>query len=284
MPQFQPIRPTARRAPRGLAIALILAACAAGSAHADAKKKNKDPLEKLNRASYQFNDALDRMALHPLAKFYAWAMPRPARTAVTNFVYNLSYPTTAINNVLQGKFKLGFQDGARFLVNTTVGIGGLFDPATHWGLIKHDEDFGQTLGWYGVPPGPYLVVPFFGPSDFRDAPGRYVDHLTDLAHYAPQRIQARFNNTVAGVRAVSTRADLLPLDATLAASFDPYAVVRDSYLQNRNYLVHDGNLPVESLDEPLPDDTPPPEPNAKPEDKAPDTNGKPEETTPQDKK
>jgi phospholipid-binding lipoprotein MlaA len=272
MPTVPPKRrPAHLRHGSAATLAFMLAACAtAGSVYADTAKKHKDPLEKLNRASYQFNDALDRMALHPLAKFYAWAMPRPARAAVTNFVYNLSYPTTAINNVLQGKFKLGFQDGARFLVNTTVGIGGLFDPATHWGLIKHDEDFGQTLGWYGVPPGPYLVVPFFGPSDFRDAPGRYVDHLTDLAHYAPQKYQARVNNTIVVVRGVSTRADLLSLDATLAASFDPYAVVRDSYLQHREYLVHDGNLPVESLDEPPPEDSAAPEAAPKPEEKPPE--------------
>jgi len=250
---------------------LLVAACAvAGGACGATKKKNKDPLEKLNRASYQFNDALDRMALHPLAKFYAWAMPRPARTSVTNFVENLQYPTTALNNVLQGKFKSGVGDGARFLVNTTIGIGGLFDPATRMGLPKHDEDFGQTLGWYGVPTGPYLVVPFFGPSNFRDAPGRYVDHLTDLAHYAPQHIQARVNNTIVGVRAVGTRADLLSLDATLAASFDPYAVVRDSYLQHREFLVRDGQVAEEPLEEPLPDDTPPPEAAPKPDEKPPE--------------
>jgi phospholipid-binding lipoprotein MlaA len=256
-------------------LALLAASCAAaGAAYGDtAKKKNKDPLEKLNRASFQFNDALDRMALHPLAKFYAWAMPRPARTAVTNFVENLQYPTTALNNMLQGKLKLGFEDGARFVVNTTAGIGGLFDPATHMGLAKHEEDFGQTLGWYGVPTGPYLVVPFFGPSNFRDGPGRYVDHLTDLAHWAPQHIRSRVNNTIVVVRGVGTRADLLPLDATLAASFDPYAVVRDSYLQHREFLVRDGNVPEEPLEEPPPDDTPPPEaasPAPKPDDKPPE--------------
>jgi len=275
MPRSTPVQPPTRsgsgRAFLGVLFILCAALAVPASACADTAKKNKDPLEKLNRASYQFNDALDRMALHPLARFYAWAMPRPARTAVSNFVDNLQYPTTALNNILQGKIKLGLQDGGRFLVNTTVGIGGLFDPATHMGLDKHDEDFGQTLGWWGIPPGPYLVVPFFGPSDFRDAPGRYVDHLTDLAHYAPQKYQARVNNTVVGVRAVGNRADLLPLDATLAASFDPYAVVRDSYVQHREYLVRDGHVPEEPLDEPLPDDTPPapaPAPTPKPDESA----------------
>jgi phospholipid-binding lipoprotein MlaA len=237
-----------------LAIAALLAL---GAGTARAETKISDPLEKLNRATYKFNDALDRMALRPLAKLYQAAVPKPARTAVSNFLGNLQYPTTAVNDFLQAKVKDGFSDTARFLVNTTVGIGGLFDPAGHMGLARHDEDFGQTLGYWGVPSGPYLVIPVLGPSDFRDAPARYVDRLTDPTHYTPTRYhKTMVGNVELGLIAVDRRAEFLSVDDSLRSAFDPYVVMRDSYLKHRDYLVHDGHVEDEPL-EALPDDPEP---------------------------
>jgi len=210
-----------------------------------------DPLERLNRATYAFNDLLDRMLLRPVAKGYKTVTPQPVRGAVSNFVANLYYPTTAVNQFLQGKVRDGFSDSARFLVNTTVGIGGLFDPATKFGLQAHDEDFGQTLGVWGVPPGPYLVLPLFGPSDFRDAPSKYINTYTEVPKYAPRAWRVRAGFIVRGVYAVDQRAQLLGADTALSQAFDPYALLRDTYVRHREFLVRDGNMPPDQDDEDL---------------------------------
>jgi phospholipid-binding lipoprotein MlaA len=193
-------------------------------------------------------------------------VPSPARTGVSNFFANLKTPTVMINDALQGKFGAAANDLGRFVVNTTVGIGGLLDPATQMGLDKNDEDFGQTLGHYGVHPGPFVEVPVLGPSDVRDGIGRGVEVFTSPTHYIS-------NNYVSYgldlVGALNTRANLLPLDDTLKKVFDPYAFIRDAYLQRRAYLVSDGKVTEEPLVDPGVDDpgetaTPPPEPPKKP--------------------
>jgi phospholipid-binding lipoprotein MlaA len=189
-------------------------------------------------------------------------VPSPARTGVSNFFENLRTTTVMINDALQGKFKAAANDLARFVLNSTVGIGGLLDPATQAGLDHNDEDFGQTLGHWGLHPGPFIEIPILGPSDLRDGSGRVVDIFTNPTHY----IQ---NNWVEyglyGIDLVNTRANLLSLDDTLKNVFDPYAFVRDAYLQRRAYLVSDGKITDEPLVDPGDDDpqqptSPPPPP------------------------
>ena len=188
-------------------------------------------------------------------------VPAPARTGISNVLSNLRMTTVMINDALQGKFGAAANDLARFVVNLTIGFGGLLDPSTQMGLNKNDEDFGQTLGRWGVPPGPFLELPGLGPSDARDGPARIVDFFTGPTHYIK-------NNWVAwglwGVNLVDARADLLSLDPALQKVFDPYAFVRDAYLQRRAYLVSDGKVTDEELVDPGADDAPSPNPTAPP--------------------
>ncbi len=246
MAQTTHLSPNIRRTARWCACALaVLQVATAGAA----EQKPNDPLEKLNRATYAFNDAIDRILLRPVAKGYKTVTPQPVRGALSNFFSNLYYPTTAVNQFLQGKFKDGLSDSARFLVNTTVGIGGLFDPATKFGLGAHDEDFGQTLGVWGVPPGPYLVIPLLGPSDFRDAPARYLDTYSEVPRYLPQSYRVRASFMIRGAYGIDQRSQLIGADTAIQQAFDPYALLRDSYVRRREYLVRDGNLPPESSDD-----------------------------------
>lgn len=221
----------------------------------------KDPFERVNRATYAFNDALDRMLARPAAKAYRAVVPQKARQAVSNFLANLSYPTVIVNDALQAKFRDAGSDTLRLLTNTVVGVGGLFDPATHFGLAAHDEDFGQTLGVWGLKTGPYLVLPFLGPSDLRDGPARLVDHFTSGEYY----LRYSKNKTVSassteyalfGLRFLGIRTELLSTDEALRQAFDPYTVMRNAYLAHREYLVRDGNLPEESYDDPTGDSRP----------------------------
>jgi len=241
----------ARRTRRALLAAVLVAALPAGSAVAAGKPN--DPLEKLNRATYAFNDALDRMLAQPAARAYKAAVPDRARNAVSNFFGNLYYPVVVINNALQGKFKYAGSDAARFLVNTTIGIGGFLDPATRWGLANHDEDFGQTLGWWGVPAGPYLMLPVLGPSDFRDAPSKFVDRYMSPTYYQNSRA---VEYGLFAASELDKRTQLLATDAALKAAFDPYAFIRNAYVIRREYLVHDGNVPEETYDDPISETAP----------------------------
>lgn len=209
--------------------------------------KNGDPLEKFNRATYAFNDALDRMLARPVAKAYRRVVPEPGRVAVSNVLSNFEYPETLVNSALQGKFKDASQDLARFVVNSTLGIGGLWDPATKFGLPRHDEDFGQTLGKWGVPTGPYIVLPLLGPSNFRDAPSKFVDRYANVPRYLGDGNTEYY---ILGAGLVDKRAELLATDAALDTAFDPYALVRNAYLQRRQYLVTDGQIAEEPYEEP----------------------------------
>jgi phospholipid-binding lipoprotein MlaA len=151
-----------------------LTLCGCASLPPGSKRDPRDPWERMNRATYKFNDGLDRAIARPVAKAYVKVTPRFVQTGVSNFFDNVAYPITIVNDLLQGKIKQTCQDTGRLVVNTTIGIGGLFDPASKMGFDKNDEDFGQTLGKWGVHPGPYLVIPFFGFSDVRDGIGRGV--------------------------------------------------------------------------------------------------------------
>jgi phospholipid-binding lipoprotein MlaA len=224
-----------------LAVAAFLGGCATTQADSTPRVRNPDPFENVNRGVFRFNDTLDRYALRPAAIVYRDYTPKLVQTGVGNFFDNLGSPTTIINQFLQGKFKEGTQDTARFLLNTTLGWGGVIDVASGGtNLPKHNEDSGQTLGWWRVPPGPYLVLPFLGPATLRDAPARVVDDFTQPFRW----YNAGSERWVSlGLSFLDRRVQYLPLDETLARTYDPYVFVRDAYLQRRLYLVFDGNPP-----------------------------------------
>ena len=206
-----------------------------------------DPLEPMNRAIYSFNDGLDIAIVKPLAEGYRAVLPLFARTGISNFFSNINDVLIALNNLLQGKIVNAVSDLGRVVVNSTVGVLGFMDVATNLGLEKHNEDFGQTLGYWGVGDGPYLVLPFAGPSNLRDAAGRFVDYRTDPLTYVNSM---RARNVLWGVRLLSQRADLLDTSKILeAAALDPYEFLRDAYLQRRRNLVHDGSPPLDKDDD-----------------------------------
>ena len=252
------------------AAAILIATLAAGCAATPGRTLPDDRWEGLNRKVYKFNDTVDRAALKPVAKGYRKITPHWMRVGIGNFLGNLEYPATAVNQFLQGKFKLGLRDTGRFLINSTIGIGGLLDPATSAGLEANDEDLGQTLAVWGVGSGPYLNLPFFGPSTLRDAPTRVVDFFFDPITYLDPPWEVVWGERILG--AVHTRSELLPLEATLDKTYDPYAFIRDSWLQRREYVIFDGNPPPEQLEdfeeEPTNEDAPPdqPPPDPKPQD------------------
>jgi phospholipid-binding lipoprotein MlaA len=203
----------------------------------------RDPLEAVNRNVFAFNDGLDAVLLRPVAELYS-KLPQGLRDCLSNAFFNLRGPSTAINNTLQGKPAAALSDIGRFALNTTVGLVGCFDVASEVGLEKHREDFGQTLGVWGFQPGPYLVIPVFGPSSVRDAIGLYgVEPFLDLNFYIRY---PTFEYSVAGLRVVNERAELLPADRLVReAALDRYSFIRDGYLQRRRSLVYDGNPPRE---------------------------------------
>lgn len=237
--------------PSRLARAVVLAGAAlwlAGCATTAARTAHpQDPLEPINRATYAFNDGLDRAVVRPVARGYKRVVPQWARTGVSNFFSNAAYPITLANNLLQGKLGAAASDTGRFVLNSTFGLGGLLDPATLSGLDRNDEDFGQTLGRWGVPAGPYLVIPILGPYTVRDGFGGLVDDFFEPRHYLEDD-STRWGLWL-GDR-FDRRVRLLDADAVLQRTGDPYAFVRSAYLQRREFLVRDGNLP----EEPLPED------------------------------
>lgn len=197
----------------------------------------RDHFERFNRAMFKFNTALDHAVMRPVARAYVKHVPGPLRTGVSNFLTNLHYTTTIGNDILQAHFRDFANDVARLVVNTTLGIGGLLDPATALRLARHDRDFGQTLGIWGVHTGWYLVLPLLGPSDVRDAIGRVPDRY--------MTVDGIVNNTnlslsLFGVGAVDERANALPADSAINSAFDPYAFVRSAWFQLRDYKVHEG--------------------------------------------
>lgn len=203
----------------------------------------KDPIEGFNRAMFSLNEGLDTVVIKPVAQGYDTTLPQPLRNGVTNFFGNIADVFIAVNNLLQGKVPEAFSDAGRFAVNSTLGILGVMDVATDMGLEKHEEDFGQTFGRWGVGNGPYVVVPFFGPRTARDTVGLVLDVNADpVANLG--NVPTR--NTLLTLRVVSDRANLLPADKVIEeAALDKYSYMRDAYLQRRRSLIHDGNAPRE---------------------------------------
>lgn len=247
--------------------ALALAGCA--SHKAAAPTEAYDPIEPVNRAIYWANDLGDRYLLRPVASGYQRALPQPLRTGVRNIFSNLLYPVTIANDLLQGKFGQCGRDGARFLLNSTVGLAGIFDPATRIGLVENEEDFDQTLAVWGAGEGPYLMIPVFGPRTLRHLVGDTVDSpLTPFLSIADGDVDLTLGAWV--IYQVDNRSRLLDADQQVYESFDPYIFVRDAYLQNRRYRALDGNLPEDDYDlddaefddAELPDDDPGAAPDA----------------------
>ena len=198
-----------------------------------------DPLEDINRVFYELNfNLLDPVIIKPIAIIYDQATPKPVRQVLRNFFSNLDEVPSLVNNTLQGKFGQAGNNAGRFLMNTTIGLGGFFDVAKKAGLQPgEDEDFGQTLAVWGVPAGPYVMLPFFGPSTFRDAPSNFVDSLFDPFSYN-NRLPVRV--AIKGIDLIALRADLLGIDDVISG--DEYLFIRDVYLQNREYVISDGAI------------------------------------------
>ncbi len=202
-----------------------------------------DPFETMNRKVQRFNDAGDKYVIKPASKLYEKATPRIFRTGVKNFLSNLSYPVVIGNQFLQGKFALGMEDTARFVFNSTFGIAGLFDVATPWGLPAHDEDFGQTFAKWGMKPGPYIVFPLWGGVTLRSGLGDIPDTLM----YPPTYVLSTAEGV--GLSTLWTLNRRLELsDAENLLSGDRYIFFRDAYLQQREYLVADGEIEDSFLD------------------------------------
>jgi phospholipid-binding lipoprotein MlaA len=212
------------------------------------KHDPRDRFERFNRSIYKFNNALDHAVLRPVAHAYVRYLPGRVRTSIGNFTSNLGYPTTVANDLFQGKIADGVSDAARIVVNTTIGIGGLFDPATRMGLDRHSQDFGLTLGRWGVPSGPYLMLPLLGPSTVRDTAGLAPDYAITYEVVSKYIIT---DNWVSGgifvVNLVDKRASVLDLDKVIDSAYDPYAFVRNAYLQRRAYLLHGEETPEDLL-------------------------------------
>ncbi len=222
---------------------LIPALCLVGLVSGCASQKI-DPFEGVNRGFQSFNDTTDRFLLKPIAIGYSAVLPNPVERGVANVFSNAADPWVAINQLLQGKPGLSVRDTGRFLLNSTLGVGGLFDVAGRMGLEKHDEDFGQTLAVWGVGQGPYLVVPFWGPSNPRDGIGDIVGSFAYVPRYI-DHVPTR--NIALALDVISQRADLL--DAERLISGDRYLFIRDAYLQRRDYLINDAVVEDSFLDD-----------------------------------
>ena len=231
---------------RGAKILLLgLALAAAGGCASVPNPDPRDPLEGFNRSVFRFNDAFDRAVAKPVATAYKEVLPNPVRNGVRNFFSNIADLFIGVNNLLQGKPEEALTDWGRFAFNTTFGVLGIADWATDMGLEKHDEDFGQTFGRWGAHSGPYIVLPFLGPSDARDTVGTVFDwHFDPVGNHYP--VDER--NAAVLLRVVGKRADLLDASRLLEqAALDPYLFGRDAYLQRRRSLIYDGRPPREPM-------------------------------------
>ncbi|SFE30318.1 VacJ family lipoprotein [Nitrosomonas sp. Nm166] len=232
----------------------ILQGCATTPKNNDQDLDPVDPHEKVNRAAYDFTDRVDRAIFEPIANVYIDYVPNAAQRSIGNFYDNLSYPNVVLNSFLQGKVKQGLQDTLRFAVNSSIGLFGLFDMATHMGLEKHDEDFGQTLGVWGINPGSYLFIPLLGPSSQRDVTNIPVGLLTNVLFYAGIAVGTSFAAPLTILGAIDKRARLIgPMRIRDEAALDPYLFVREASMQQREFLVHDGKLPLDLYYEPFQD-------------------------------
>ncbi|MCF6434748.1 VacJ family lipoprotein [Pseudoalteromonas sp. MMG022] len=218
--------------------AVVISGC---STIPEEKQDERDPLQSLNRPVYDFNmDVLDKYILRPVTVGYVAVTPQPVRNSIVNFTTNLLTPTDAINAGLQGKPSSMGVNAARFLVNSTVGIFGLFDVASSLGLKHHDEDFGQTLGVWGMGDGAYIMLPVMGPTTARNLAGDVVDNyvMPEIALSTPETI------AVFTLRAIEARASLMAQEKLLEESLDPYIFMKDIYFQRQLYELYDGNPPI----------------------------------------
>jgi len=229
-----------------LVISSVLGGCATTS-----EVNEKDPWEGWNRGTQEFNDDLDKAVLKPMAKGYMWITPKFVDDGITNFFSNMNDIGVTLNDFMQLKLAQGGMDASRFLINTTAGVAGFIDVAKMIDLPKHNEDFGQTLGFWGVPTGNYLVVPFMGASSPREVAGAVGDALMNPLTYtfAFAGGGAAVSAVNAGAKTVDvtdTRADLIPTEKIVdEASVDRYSFIKNAYQQRREYLLHDGNVPEE---------------------------------------
>jgi phospholipid-binding lipoprotein MlaA len=211
----------------------------------------KDPWEKVNRNVFSFNEGLDKYLVIPITKTYEFILPEFVRNRFSNIFSNIGDIYTSVNQLLQGKPKVAVEDFTRVIVNTTFGIGGIFDVATGAGLEKHQEDFGQTFAVWGVSDGPYMVLPLLGPSNVRDTFGWIFDLETDILLSYVSDIPTR--NTITAVRVIDQRSKYLSASSLLeVAAFDKYSFVRDAYIQRRRDRIYDGNPPLIEEEEELP--------------------------------
>lgn len=238
--------------------ALIITGALSGCSTTPTKEESNDPWEGWNRDIHEFNQDFDDAILKPLAKGYQETVPNPVDESITNVFSNINDIGVTINDFLQFKFTQGGMDASRFLINTTAGLVGVFDVAKEIDLPKHDEDFGQTLGFWGVPSGNYLVLPFLGASSPRDTIGLIGDALLNPLTYVSFFGGFAANAATASATAVDvtdTRSDLMQSEKIVnEASVDRYDFVKNAYVQRREYLIYDGNPPEESND-PLLDST-----------------------------
>jgi phospholipid-binding lipoprotein MlaA len=227
-----------RRTARGALGTLALAALGCAS--------SPDPWEGMNRGTFWFNERVDRAVLEPVATGWDWLLPERVQTSVGNFFDNLFLPIVFVNDLLQAKPVAAAQDVGRFAVNTTLGLAGLFDPASRFGIPENDEDFGQTFGRWGCPPGPYLVLPLLGPSSLRDAPSGVLDRAPN--YFLPLAVSLGLGV----VDAVNTRAALLEeIRQDREESLDFYVFVRNAFLENREHRVRDRVAPEDAAEEDL---------------------------------
>ncbi len=208
-------------------------------------KENRDPLEKINRPIHNLNHTLDTAILKPVAETYVKVIPQPVQSGVSNFFSNLGEPNVIVNDLLQGKLNIGVSDSLRFIVNSTLGIGGIIDVGTSMGLEKHHEDFGQTLAVWGFGEGPYLVIPLTGPTTLRDLPSRFVSSITNPLIFINEN-DVRIALGLTG--SLNTRARHIDTIKTIDESaIDRYIYVREAYRDNRLFEIHDGNPPIEFM-------------------------------------
>jgi len=230
---------------------LLLTACAGTqSRNTDPEK---DPWEGFNRKMYAFNDGLDRVIVRPIAVGYDKIMPDSFQRGVGNFYRNLDAPVTLLNQLLQGKFKQSLDSLSRFLMNSTIGLLGFFDVATKFGIPYYNEDLGQTLATWGYTDSRYLLLPIFGPSTFRDGFGRLTD---SFVHPVGRAIHGRNEWGLWIFRGIDQRARYLEQDSELEQAYDPYVLLRDVWLQNRQYKIYDGDPPMADYDLYLDEDLP----------------------------
>jgi phospholipid-binding lipoprotein MlaA len=223
-----------------------------GCATAPGRTTNNDPWEGFNRGVYKFNDVVDRAAIKPVAKGYQKITPAWLRTGISNFLDNLEQPFVIVNELLQGKPSLMAQNTCRLVLNTTVGLGGFIDVAGRLGLPPLHEDFGQTLAVWGVPSGPYLVLPFVGPSNLRDGPSRIADYFGQAQLYFDIPWEAQLSLTALEI--IDTRQRLFATEDAISGAYDRYGIIRDAWVQRREYLIFDGNPPQEDYEDPEAED------------------------------